>query len=117
MTRVLVVDDKPSVQDVLRLLLAEDGFELAGQAFNGKEGIEMAAELQPDIVILDYDMPILRGDEAGPVIRGVAPNAAILFFSSVPMPQPEWADAYLDKSEIVEITPTLRSLESERVTT
>jgi DNA-binding NarL/FixJ family response regulator len=79
---VLVVDDDPSTRALLRLRLQlDERTECAGEAVNGRQAIEMAALLQPDVVILDVDMPVASGLAALPQIRAVAPNARVIIFA------------------------------------
>lgn len=81
---VAVVDDDDSVRLLLcRLVEREHGMELAGDASDGREAIDLAAEAQPDVVILDLMMPVMDGLEAMPRIRDVSPDSRILFFTAV----------------------------------
>lgn len=60
--RVLVIDDSAFMRGMIgRIIEAADGFELAGAARNGREGVEMARSLQPDLIVLDVEMPELDG--------------------------------------------------------
>jgi DNA-binding NarL/FixJ family response regulator len=80
--RILVVDDHESVlKQICELLRGEPGFEVIGEAANGLEGVRYAAELQPDVVVLDVTMPTLGGIEASVRIRRVAPKSQIVFLS------------------------------------
>jgi two-component system KDP operon response regulator KdpE len=79
--RVLVVDDTPSVRILLKRALPVHGFEVS-EAENATEGIEKARNEQPDVIVLDMQMPEISGAEAiGPLKEG-APNARILIYSS-----------------------------------
>jgi DNA-binding NarL/FixJ family response regulator len=79
---VLVVDDDPSTRALLRLRLQlDERTECAGEAVNGRQAVEMAALLQPDVVILDVDMPVASGLAALPQIRSVAPDARVIIFA------------------------------------
>ena len=63
--RVLVVDDHPMMRDgIASTLRAQADMELAGEASNGKEALEQYARLQPDVVLLDLNMPEMNGLEA-----------------------------------------------------
>jgi len=83
--RVVVVDDAEEIRLLLQLTLELDGrFEVVGAAEDGKAGIELVAELQPDAVVLDMEMPVMTGLEALPELRRVAPHSRVLVFSSAP---------------------------------
>lgn len=63
--RVLLVDDQPLLRMGFRLILeGEDGVVIVGEASNGAEGVQMAADLTPDVVLMDVRMPIMDGIEA-----------------------------------------------------
>ncbi|MCP4725678.1 MAG: response regulator [bacterium] len=62
--RAIIIDDeKPARSRIKRLMSKFDGFELAGEAQNGEEGIELIEEIHPDVVFLDIKMPRLTGFE------------------------------------------------------
>jgi len=79
---VLLADDTASVRMLLRgTLEASEAFEVVGEAGDGAQAVEMAAALQPDMVLLDLDMPVLGGMEAIPLIRSCAPHARVVVVS------------------------------------
>jgi DNA-binding NarL/FixJ family response regulator len=59
--RVLLVDDHPMVREGLRSMLDGDGVEIAGEAASGAEALSRAAELGPDVVLLDLELPDMDG--------------------------------------------------------
>ena len=61
--RVVIVDDDPSFLATVRALLEEEGFAVVGQASNGLDGVAAAAELQPDILLVDVNLPDIDGFE------------------------------------------------------
>lgn len=80
--RILVVDDHPLTREALSALLAQHGFDVAGEAAGGEEAVELARELQPDIVLLDLSMPGLSGFEALPLVRAAAPEAEVVVLTA-----------------------------------
>ena len=80
--RVLLADDTASVRLLLRgTLEASRDFEVVGEAGDGAQAVEMAAALQPDMVLLDLAMPVLSGMDAIPQIRRRAPDARVVVLS------------------------------------
>src|SRR5258706_14550314 len=78
--RILVVDDHEMFREqVCALLRTQPGFEVICEAANGLEAVSRAAELQPDVVVLDISMPSLGGIEAAGRIHRVAPKSQIVF--------------------------------------
>jgi DNA-binding NarL/FixJ family response regulator len=72
-----LVDDNPVVRQIVRQILEkEPQLRICGEADDGKEALEKAKLLQPDIVILDLSMPRMGGLEAAPQIRNLLPDAA-----------------------------------------
>jgi DNA-binding NarL/FixJ family response regulator len=63
--RVLLVDDQQLVRIGFRMILSdEEGIEVVGEAANGREGVDSAARLRPDVVVMDIRMPVMDGVEA-----------------------------------------------------
>jgi CheY-like chemotaxis protein len=83
--RVVIVDDSEDVRLLLRIMLQQDNrFEIVAEAADGIEAIERVDETQPDLVILDRQMPRLGGIEALPELRERAPNAAVVLYTARP---------------------------------
>ena len=80
--RILVADDHETVRKgVSAILTTHNDVEVCGEAANGREAVEKANELQPDLIILDITMPKLNGFEAALEIRKTMPAVPILFLS------------------------------------
>ncbi len=77
--RVLVVDDDPVVRDAYRAFLAaREGLELCGEAADGQAGLEAYADLRPDVVLMDLQMPRMSGIEAIAAIASRWPGACVV---------------------------------------
>jgi DNA-binding NarL/FixJ family response regulator len=80
--RVLIVDDHPLTREALASLLTANDFEVVAQAAGGAEAIQLAAELQPGLVVLDLTMPDVSGLEALPQLREAAPDAEVVVLTA-----------------------------------
>lgn len=80
--RILVADDHQVVRTGLRTLLeSKAGWQVCAEAANGREAVEKAGELQPDVAVLDIGMPLLNGVEATRQIRKASPKTEILILT------------------------------------
>jgi two-component system response regulator NreC len=80
--RILLADDHVLVRQGFKLILSEQSdMEIAGEAANGREAVEQAEKLQPDIVVMDVTMPELNGIEATRRITAAAPRSRVLALS------------------------------------
>lgn len=79
--RVLVVDDDEPFRRLLATIVAEAGHELVGEAADGDEAIGLAAELDPDVITVDLEMPRMDGAVATGEIRSGSTNAEIVIVS------------------------------------
>jgi DNA-binding NarL/FixJ family response regulator len=80
--RILLVDDHPLTREALGSLLAQHGFSVVGEAADGAEALERAAELTPDLVLLDLSMPGMDGLTALPGIREAAPDCEVVVLTA-----------------------------------
>ncbi len=81
--RILIVDDAAIIRRILKAMFAKNGFTVAGEAEDGKKGIELYSELKPDLVTMDITMPNVDGISAVKEILGNDPDAKIIMVSSV----------------------------------
>jgi response regulator NasT len=79
---VMVVDDTDHVRKMLTSMLALDGFEVVGEASGGAEAIEVVGTLDPDVVIIDYKMPMMDGLTAASIIRDQRPSQAMILYTA-----------------------------------
>lgn len=80
--RVLIADDHTVLRDTLRLLLETNGeVEVAGEAADGRQAVDLAEQLKPDVVLMDTNMPGLNGIEATAIIHKRLPRTRVLVLS------------------------------------
>lgn len=81
-TRVLVIDDHPLLRKgVCQLLALSDGFTVVGEAASGREGIELAKQLDPDLILLDLNMKGINGLETLRTLRDMGIDARIILLT------------------------------------
>jgi two-component system, chemotaxis family, chemotaxis protein CheY len=78
---VLIVDDNAPIRKMIAAAFLLDGFETCGEAGNGKEGIEVAKQIKPDLITLDLSMPIMNGLEAAFELRKTFPKIPMILFT------------------------------------
>ncbi|KDA55061.1 hypothetical protein EG19_00120 [Thermoanaerobaculum aquaticum] len=82
MVRVLIVDDSPTVRAVLRRLLASHAdLQVAGEATNGQEAVDLVLKLRPDVVLTDVEMPVMNGLDAIGRIMEMRPTPILVITS------------------------------------
>jgi DNA-binding NarL/FixJ family response regulator len=80
--RIILVDDHPVVREGLRSILSSfEEVEIIGQACSGREAIQLARELRPDVVVMDISMPEMNGIEATAALRRELPEVKVLALS------------------------------------
>ena len=83
MPTVLVVDDTLFMRVTISNMFSEWGYEVVGNAVNGKEAVDMYRELQPDLVTMDVTMPVKTGIAAVKEIIPEFPNAKIIMITAL----------------------------------
>jgi len=80
---VLIADDNALIrQGLCELFSREADFEICGEAENGREAIEEAQEVHPDLILLDLSMPVMNGLDAARALKRVMPEVPIIMYSA-----------------------------------
>ena len=83
MVRILIVDDHALIRRVVRQVVEkESDLEVIAEACNGQEAAQQAAQTQPDVVLMDLDMPICNGLEATERVLACSPHSRIVIFTA-----------------------------------
>jgi two-component system chemotaxis response regulator CheY len=77
-SRVLVVDDDNLMREVLKAILRDEGYEVAGEAKDGQAALQQVSKLNPDVVCLDVNMPGMTGIEVLQAILKSAPSTKVV---------------------------------------
>lgn len=87
MKRLLIVDDALFMRRLIAGVAREAGWEVAGEAGDGEQGVAMYAELKPDLTTMDLVMPVMGGLEALERIRALDPEAKVVVVTAVDQKQ------------------------------
>ena len=94
---------------MLRIALSlEDGVGEVRSAGDGREAVSVVREFDPDVIVLDEDMPSMSGSDAAVEIRKVSPNARIVAFSGTLDAKPAWADGHFVKGTVDDLSVVIR---------
>ena len=85
--KALVADDDGITRHLLRTMLRQSYVEVVGEATNGMEALELCSKLQPDVLILDINMPKMNGFEVLGTIRSTHPGISVIMMSSDATPR------------------------------
>lgn len=83
MAKVLIVDDTAFMRKLLKNILFGAGFDIAGEAENGKQAVEMYNKLKPDVVTMDVVMPEMTGIDALKQIKSIDREAKIVMCTAI----------------------------------
>lgn len=120
MIKILIVDDQSAIRTGLILQLeTEKGLQVIGEAKNGTQAIRQAQLLQPDIIIMDLDMPVMNGLAATTGISSVCPDCKVIILSIRDDPQSRLeasqagAVAFVAKSDVEKLLMVIREVASQ----
>jgi DNA-binding NarL/FixJ family response regulator len=90
-TRILIVDDhKSAIREIRSLLESNPGWEVCGEAADGQEALARASAIHPDVIVLDFAMPIMNGLITAQEITKVLPTVPIVLHTLYNSPQVEF---------------------------
>lgn len=82
-SRILIVDDAAFMRMMIRDILTQNGFEIVGEAENGRAAVEKFQDLHPDLITMDITMPEMDGITAVKEIKKIDPGASIVMCSAM----------------------------------
>jgi DNA-binding NarL/FixJ family response regulator len=92
--KILLVDDSPLMRRTLRTFFEREAeWSVCGEAVNGRDGIDKASQLRPDLIVMDLIMPSLNGIEASRMIKRLLPSVPIVMFTT-------FTDSFLTKEAL-----------------
>jgi CheY-like chemotaxis protein len=80
--RLFICDDNVEYRTLVRLVLERAGYEIVGEAADGREAIERAHDVDPDVLLLDLNMPGINGWEALPRLRDLLPDTKLVILTT-----------------------------------
>jgi CheY-like chemotaxis protein len=114
---ILIADDSPIIRKMLcRLFEVEEGYDICAEATNGQEAINLALKYRPNLIILDFVMPVLNGLEAARQLKNIMPNVPIILLTqhanlgSAMLRTNSSIDRIISKSDAFELMEHVRSL-------
>lgn len=80
--RIMVVDDNPAIRKILRNILEfTHDWVVCGEGVDGRDGVEKAKALSPDLIVLDVSMPVMNGLDAARILHQVMPDVPLILCS------------------------------------
>jgi len=107
---VLVVDDEAAVRDIVRRMLERGGCRVAGEAEDGAGAVALLDRLEPDVVVMDYEMRDVNGIDATRMIKEKNPAVKVVLLTGRPSPSLVLAGQRAGASNFVIKPPEMRQL-------
>jgi DNA-binding NarL/FixJ family response regulator len=102
---ILIVDDSRAIRSSLRTLLERrTNWTVCGEAENGREAIDQALRLRPDLILLDLSMPVMNGFEAARELKRLLPTVPILMFTT-------FSNAHIERQALASGAAAVKSKE------
>ncbi len=118
--RVLIADDQPSVRSALKLVLEQQGIEVAGDVSDSGELLAWFKTNQADLLLLDWELPNQPGKKIIPILRAQYPRLAVIVLNSRPQTRTEalsaGADGFVSKGDPPEYLLSLLASRQTQIT-
>ena len=101
--KILLVDDDQSILNALTIALEAEGVDSIRVASNGVIALDQLNDYRPDLIFLDYVMPLMNGEDTATQIRELYPDARIIAFSADLEEKPAWADDFYEKGDLPDL--------------
>ena len=111
--KVMIVDDTPHVRRMLRSMLELDGFVVTGEAGSGAEALENVDAADPDVIVVDYKMPVVDGLQTAANIREARPEQVLILYTAFVDPELQRRAREVGVSVVLGKVEGLESLERE----
>jgi CheY-like chemotaxis protein len=115
--RILVADDNAMIRKSLcKLFEIEEDYDMCAEAVNGEAAIALAIQHKPDLIVLDFQMPVMNGIEAAYELKRIMPGVPIILFTlhaeamKYSLGQHSPIDLAVAKSDAIHIVDHIRSL-------
>ena len=109
----MLVDDVDHVRRMLRNMLDLDGFEVVAEAASGVVALDLIADANPDVVVIDYSMPDMDGIETASRIRALRPDQVMIMYTAYLQPEVEQQAREVGIALVLGKVEGLESLERE----
>jgi CheY-like chemotaxis protein len=116
--RVLLVDDEPDMLHLLQAVVTATSWEIVGRSTNGPDAMRLAAQMAPDIAIVDYKMPGENGLELAKRLKALRASTVVVMFSAMDMEEEAAAsgnvDRFVRKGDLRILRRVLDEVQAER---